>query len=184
MNETQNLNLSLLSQSEIDTLVGFLSHKSKSVDSSVLNQASIDKLIRLIQYDNRRRRQDAFLSYADLDGSLKDDVTVRTEGEICEMLLTWDDAEGRIHITVKNAGNGESMEITPAIINEEDGDSWGRSIPPVLFCRLALALDVKYTAETYDTVCKYFAENIFGDENYTIPFLYLPENQLMLENLI
>lgn len=183
MNETQNLNLSLLSQNEIDTLVGFLSNKSKSVDSSVLNQSSIDKLIQIIQYDNRRRKQDAFMSYADLGGSLKEAVTVRTGDEACEMLMAQDEA-GSIHITVKNTVNGQSMEITPAIINEEDGDSWGRSIPPVLFCRLALALDVKYNAATYKMVCKCFAENIFGDENYTIPFLYLPENQLMLENLI
>lgn len=184
MNETQNLNLSLLSQNEIDTLVGFLSSKSKSVDSSVLNQSSIDKLIQIIQYDNRRRKQDAFMSYADLGGSLKEAVTVRTEDEPCEMLLARDGDAGRIHITVKNTVNGQSMEITPAIINDEDGDSWGRSIPPVLFCRLALALDVKYSAATYESVCKCFAENIFGDEDHTIPFLYLPENQLMLENLI
>ncbi len=184
MNETQNLNLSLLNQNEIDTLVDFLSSKSKSVDSSVLNQSSIDKLIQIIQYDNRRRKQDAFMSHADLSGSLKEAVTVRTEGEVCEMLLVRDEDAERIHITVKNTVNGQSMEITPAIINEEDGDSWGRSIAPILFCKLALALDVKYNAATYEMVCKCFAENIYGDENHTIPYLYLPDNQLMLENLI
>lgn len=185
MNETKNLNLSLLNQGEIDTLVGFLLSQSDSVGSSVLNQDSIDRLIQLIQYDNRRRRQEAFITYGDLEGGLKDAVTIRqSEGELCEILLERDDADGNIHIMVKSTVSGQSMEITPSTINEEDGDIWGRSLSPVLFCRIALALDTKYTAATYESVCKAFAENVFGDEGHKIPFLYLPDNQLMLGNLM
>ena len=45
MENAQNQDFSLLSQSEIDTLIEFISDKRETVDSSVLNQASIDKLL-------------------------------------------------------------------------------------------------------------------------------------------
>ncbi len=185
MNEAQNLSLSLLSQEEIDTLVSFLLEKKNSVDSSVLNQVSIDKLIELIHYDNMRRKQEVFTTYTELEGDLRDVVTVRGQkGDVCRMSCEKAADTGYITIQVINDTSGESMVLTPSSINEGDGEEWGKCIVPALFCKLAVALDVKYTVDTYESICQSFAEEFFGDGEHKIPFFYLPGNELMLKNLL
>lgn len=185
MNEAQNLNLSLLSQKEIDTLVSFLLEKKNSLDSSVLSQSSIDKLIEIIRYDNNRRRQGGITHVPELEGSLADLVTVRQSMEqLCEIYVGIDDADDFLKITVKNTVDQQEMEITPATVNNNDEEQWGRCISPSTFAKLARALRVKYTADTYDIVCKRFAECIYGNQEHKIPLLYLPTNDLMIENLM
>lgn len=185
MNDAQNLNLSLLSQNEIDTLVEFLVEKKNSVDSSVLSQESIDKLIELIRYNNNRRKQETFHSLPELDGSLADAVTVRESAEqLCELRCEADETDGFLKILVHNTENGREMVITPAMINEDDGPDWGRCVSPATFCKIARVLDVKYTAKTYDVVCKLFAECVFGDKEHKIPLLDLPIDAMMIQSLI
>lgn len=184
MNEAQNLNLSLLSQYEVDTLVNFLMEKKDTVNSSVLSQRSVDKLIELLRYDKNRRRQEMISALPELEGSLAEAVTVRESAEqVCEIRCEMDDTDGFLKMTVHNQDNGKEMSLTPGIINEEDME-WGRCVSPANFCRLAIALNVKYTAETYEFVCKQFAKCIFGDAEYKIPFLYLPSNAFMIQCLI
>lgn len=185
MNNAQNLNLSLLSQNEIDTLVNFLLDKKNFVDSSVLSQSSIDKLIELIRYDSNRRKREMFSSLPELDGSLADAVTVRqSTDELCELFCEVDEGNGFQKIMVRNTVNGQEMQVTPATISSDDDENWGKCVSPATFCKIARALDVKYTAETYDAVCMRFAECIFGDAEHKIPFLYLPDNTTMIQNLM
>lgn len=185
MNKAQNLNLSLLSQYEVDTLVEFLQENKDAVDSSVLNQRSVDKLIELLRYDNNRRKQEVISALPELEGSLANAVTVREDaGQVCEICFRVDEADGFIKILVRNTVNGKEMEITPAIVDSDDEVNWGRCISPIVFCRLASALDVKYTADTYEIVCRQYAECMFGDAKHKIPFLYLPSNAQMIQSLM
>lgn len=184
MNETQNLNLSLLSQYEVDTLVSFLMEKKDTVNSSVLSQQSVDKLIELLRYDKNRRKQEVISALPDLEGSLAEVIAVRENAEqICEICCEVGETDGFLNMIVHNKENGQEMPITPALINEDD-TVWGRCISPATFCKLATALDVKYTAETYEMICKQFAKCVFGDAEHKIPFLYLPSNGLMIQGLM
>lgn len=188
MNDVQDINLSLLSQREIDTLVDFLLDKKKSVDSSVLSQSSIDKLIELIRYNNDRRKKSSFGDIPEIDGALADVVTIReNEEQLCEFRFE-KDAENEKNfckMSVYNRANGKEQVITPALLNKgEEVLDWGRCITPALFCKLARALNVKYTAQTYDAVCQGFAEWIYGDAEYKLPSCYLSDNEAMIRNLI
>lgn len=188
MNEAQNINLSLLSQKEIDTLVAFLLDKKKSVNSSVLSQSSIDKLIELIRYNSDRKRENGHDTIPDIDGSLAELVTIReTEEQLCELQIKTDTENGKnfCKMFVHNTVNGKDLAITPALIcKEEEIEDWGRCISPALFCKLARALNVKYSAQTYDAVCQGFAECVYGDAQQKLPSLYLPDNDVMIRNLI
>ena len=185
MNEAQNLDLSLLSQYEVDTLVNFLLEKKDTVDSSVLSQKSVDKLIELLRYDKHRRKQELVSALPDLERALADAVTVRENArQLCELCCEVGGADGFLKLSVMNKENGQAMQITPTVINSDDDAEWGRCMAPATFCRLASALGVKYTTDTYEAVCKQFAECMFGDAECKIPFLYLPSNAEMLKGLI
>ena len=61
MANVQNQDFSLLSQSEIDTLINFINDKREGVDSSVLNQESIDKLLEMLRFNNGRAKKEEIL---------------------------------------------------------------------------------------------------------------------------
>lgn len=80
MENAQNQDFSLLSQSEIDTLIEFISDKRETVDSSVLNQASIDKLLEMLRFNDGRAKNEEILTIGEVSGALAELVTVR-QGE-------------------------------------------------------------------------------------------------------
>jgi hypothetical protein len=183
MSDKQNLNFSLLTQSEIDTLVGFLLEKKNGVDSSVLSQASIDKLIELLRYDEKHRKAVVLEESSPLDGVLSEIVTIRGDKDsVCEIRCAID--VDNVSLSIINGKDGSSMELTPEMVNEGDGDEWGRCIPPLTLHRLARALQVKYTAQTHEEVCQRFAQCLYGDETKLLPSLYLPEDEELLEILL
>jgi hypothetical protein len=182
MSDKQNMNFSLLTQSEIDTLVGFLLEKKNGVDSSVLSQASIDKLIQLLRFDEKHRRAIVLEESSPLDGVLSEIVTVRGDKDsVCELRC---DMGEEITLSIVNGADGSSMDLTPEMVNEGDGAKWGKCIPPLTLHRLARALQVRYTAQTHEDVCQRFARCLYGDETTVLPSLYLPEDDELLETLL
>ncbi len=185
MNNAKNLNLSLLSQSEIDTLVSFLLEKKNSVDSSVLSQSSIDKLIELIRYDSTRRKREAASAMSFVKEDLLDALNIREDSEqLCELRSDYDNNGDYIKLVVYNTVTKQETEITPAIIIGEDDETWGRCISPSLFAQMARALGAKYTQKTYDFVSAQFCECMYGDVAHKIPLLYLPDSTTQSECLL
>jgi hypothetical protein len=182
MSDKQNMNLSLLTQSEIDTLVGFLIEKKDGVDSSVLSQTSIDKLIELLRFDERRRKTVVLEESIPLDGAMADLVRVRgSEEDVCELCCEVGDV---LTLSVTNRQNGNSMELTPEMINEGDGSDWGRCMPPLTLNKLARALDVKYSTQTYENVLQRYAECLYGDGTKQLPVVYLPVDEDLIKTLL
>lgn len=185
MSDSKNLNYSLLSQKEIDTLIGFLMETKSDMESSVLSQESIDKLIRLIRYDTRHRNQEVFSAMMALEGKLLNKITIRkSSDEVCELLYEKASPDSFIKLSVVNRSTGESMEITPEIVEEEKDPDWGLCIAPITFCQLAQALGVKYTAQTFEIVCGHFAERMYGASEYKIPSIYMPASEDMISGIL
>lgn len=185
MSDTQNMNFSLLTQPEIDTLVRFLLEQKEGVNSSVLSQESIDKLIELLRFDERRRKRAALTGTNGVEGALAKVVTIRRDEEdVCELSAAIDAESDFVKLYVTNQNNGQQMEITPEMLNEGDGACWGRCISPLLLNKVAVALRVKYTTETHEAVCARYAECMFGDASHKLPLVYMPGDAEMLENLL
>ncbi len=187
MNNAKNLNLSLLSQSEIDTLVSFLLDKKNSVDSSVLSQSSIDKLIDLIRYDSTRRKKEGTsttMSFVKED--LLDALNIREDSEqLCELRCDYDSNGDYIVLIVYNTVTEQETEVTPSIIFGGDNDeTWGRCISPSLFAQMAKTLGARYTQKTYDFVSAQFCDCMYGDVAHTIPMIYLPDSGTQAECLM
>lgn len=185
MSDTQNKNFSLLTQAEVDTLIDFLTEqRDGAVESSVLNQTSIDRLIELLRLNEIRRKRDALKSVSEVAGALAGLISVRQGEELCELTVSVDEAEDCVKLIVVNREDGRQMEIMPELLNEGDGDSWGRCVPPIIVSKLARVLGVKYTTQTYEAVCERYAQCLFGDASHKLPYTYLPDNAETIENLI
>lgn len=184
-NKVKNINYSLLSQEEIDILVKFLMDKKSSLDSSVMNQKSIDRLIQMLLDDSDHIQRVVFDPMAHVDATLLDSLNFRKDcGQECELCVDIDSQSRQLVLTLHNAATGKDMQITPDTIAENDGANWGYSISPSLFIRLAGALCVKCSRETYESVCLIFARNVLGDEKARIPSFYLSDNESLLEVLL
>ncbi len=183
MNSNQNQNFSLLTQDEIDTLVSFLMDKKNAVNSDVMNQQSIDKLIFLITHDRRQLMSMLDpLSCIDAEYLTKKNFR-QNEQEVCELRVSTNEND-YLQLTAYNLTTNQTLEITPAIMSDNDSETWGKCLPPVTFNRLAKNLGLKYTPETYEKLCNQFARINYDDETHPIPVLYLPTNDLLLETLM
>lgn len=183
MNANQNQNFSLLTQDEIDTLVSFLIDKKNAVNSDVMNQQSIDKLIFLITHDRRQLMSMLDpLSCIDTEYLFKKNFR-QNDQEICELRVSIVEND-YLKLTAHNLTTNQDLEITPAIMSDNDAETWGRCLPPVTFNRLAKNLGLKYTAETYKLICNQFARINYDDEDHAIPVLHLPTNDLVMETLM
>lgn len=183
MNSNLNQSYSLLTQDEIDTLVSFLIDKKNAVDSDVMNQQSIDKLIYLITHD-RRQLMSMLDPLSCIDSEYLTKKNFRqNEQEVCELRIATDQ-EGYLQLTAYNLTSQQTMEITPAVMSDNDTEDWGRCLSPVTFNRLAKNLGLKYTPDTYEQVCNQFAKINYGDETHSIPVLHLPTNTMLLETLM
>ena len=76
------------------------------------------------------------------------------------------------------------MTITPEMFNQGDGELWGHCIAPLVLHRMARALNVKYTSETYEAMCRRYARYIYGDESRKLPFLFMPGNRENIANIL
>lgn len=179
-----NNSFSLLSQQEIDTLVSFLTDK-KAVNSDVLSQKSIDKLISFIQSDPEKVGLESLLSYDAIDATFLKKLQFReNDSDICELQFDIIPSSSYICIKVYNTVTGQTLTLTPELFDETDTEDWGFAIPPVFFNHIASILDIKYSQETYDLVCKTFKKISYGDASHKIPKIYLPSNEEHLECLL
>ena len=143
MANVQNQDFSLLSQSEIDTLINFINDKREGVDSSVLNQESIDKLLEMLRFNNGRAKKEEILHMGEVEGTLADLITVRHGDDVCALEYSVDEANDFVRLEAVNTVTKERMEITPKMFNEGDGELWGPCIAPYVLPRMSRALKVK-----------------------------------------
>lgn len=165
MREYQKVNFSLLTQKEIDVLVGFLTHND-FLESDVLNQSSIDKLVALILGDS------ATAGNIMLNSEFRKD-----KSELCVLGFEID-SSGFIKLFATNKDTGMVSEITPETFDEEEKSTgWGCVMSPADFNHLACYMDLKYSEATYTRLCELFAEKNFGSKEAHLPTLYLPTGE-------
>ena len=185
MSNIQKPSFSLLNQNEVDALVEFLNDNRDSVDSDVMNQNSIDKLINLITNDSDHIILDLFDPFANIDSNLLSVMGFKHEiDDVCEICCETDDATGFIKLKAINTNADSELAITPKLINANDTEEWGYCISPNFFNRIAKIFSLKYSKETYDTICNLYAKYTYGSENHKIPEIYLPSNSALLECLL
>ena len=159
-------NMTLLSQDEIDTLVGFINDKRSSVGVDVLTQDNIDKMVKILKCNS-------FLETADVDASEKLMESSVIAG--AEFIMEMDSDTGYVELF---AVKEDKVKITPRCFDTgmivEDTSEWGKAISPLMFDNIASIFNLKYTKATYDNVCKRYAEIIYGDASRTNADVYLP----------
>lgn len=186
MNESS---FSLLTQKEIDTLVDFLSNHD-FVSNEVLSQDSIDKLIRLVKHNdiNRVYLDDLGLKISTDEDILQDLHLREDSSEACELLCSIDEATQLLVLTAKNTVTGKEKVLTPATLDRrelvESASSWGYSITPILFDKIARIFTLKYSRKTYETIYNLFAEKNFGSSEQKVPAFYCPTSHQLLDNLL
>lgn len=183
MREYQDTNLALLSQKEVDALVTFLT--GNSIEQNVLSQESVDRLVALLRGDVGRTHMDFFDTIVKPAKDFLQEKGIRRDvSEIC-VLSVETDGTGFMKLFATNKDTGEMMEITPEVFDEEDKEAgWGFSMAPISFNRLARILDLRYTTDTYDKVCKLFAEKNYGSEDAYMPAVYYPTQTHLLQTLL
>ncbi|MDD5900272.1 MAG: hypothetical protein PUC73_05165 [Lachnospiraceae bacterium] len=180
-------NKALLSQEEIDALVGFLKTKDK-ITNDVLDQGSIDRLVEMLNgartNDGSNAGKGRFFGNSVL--SVEKDIAVQREQ--CRLLYE-KDGDGYAHIVCENFVTGIRYEITPECLNqsclvESTGEGWGFAIMPVLFDLAAMQLQVKYSGEVFAKVCNDYGKLLFGKEDVELPNAYLPTAARVLDNIV
>ncbi|MFA9465507.1 MAG: hypothetical protein ACERKN_14580 [Velocimicrobium sp.] len=188
MNESS---FSLLNQKEIDTLITFLSEKDNSVTRDVLSQGSIDKLIHLISdSDLHKIRLDA-LDALELKPNydILQELHIRTDSsQLCELLFRIDEDSKYVSLCAKNKVTGSEYPITPATLDRSElingSTFWGYSIAPILFDKIARIFNLKYSRQTYESICSLFSKMNFGSTQHRVPSLYCPSTYQLLDNLL
>lgn len=183
MGEYQDTNLSLLSQKEVDALVTFLT--SNSIERNVLSQDSVDRLVSLLRGNVGRMHMDFFDTIVKPVKDFLQEKGLRQDvSEICVLSMETDET-GFMKLFATNKDTGKKLEITPEAFGEEDSEAgWGFSMAPINFNRLARILDLKYTADTYDSLCKLFAERNYGSKDAAMPAIYFPTKAHLIETLL
>lgn len=186
MNESS---FSLLTQREIDTLVNFLSNHD-FVSNEILTQDSIDKLINLVKHNDINRVHLDDLGFKiPTDYDILQELHIREDSsEICELCCAVDEATRLIILTARNTVTGKEKIITPAALDRrelvESASSWGYSITPILFDKIARIFTLKYSRKTYEMIYSLFAEKNFGSTTEKIPSFYCPTSHQLLDNLL
>lgn len=182
-------NFTLLSQKEIDALIKFLSAKQSSVTNEVLNQDSIDKLIHLIRNNDINKL--GFDSLTPLDDTTSNDLLQNlglsnTESKQNLISVSQNDTTGFLEIYAINEATREKIIITPSCFEKDNKDvdyTWGYSIAPIIFDKIATKYKMKYSESTYNTVCTIFSTKNYGDPQTTIPKVFLPTSTQLLNHL-
>lgn len=182
-------NFSLLNQQEIDTLVDFLSRSKKDLNSDVLNQESIDKLIRIIRHDNLSSVRLDELDSIHVKMDILKDLGIRDDSsQVCELSFHLDPETQFVILTATNRDNRKSYTITPSCLNRLEAldgvSSWGYSIPPISFNKIARIFQCKYSRQTYKDICALFALKNYGSKEQLLPSLYYPTTQQLLASLL
>lgn len=174
-------NFSLLSQEEIDTLISFLVDKSSSVvESEVLNQDSIDKLIVLMKNINRG-----------IPGNKVAMQSVRAVSSVVEDPRAWtlkfeEDPQTK-YICIYATDGSKKEYITPrgfaCTCFVDDGGEWGYCVSPIHFVEIAQNYNLKFEKETYEQICKHYADKNYGDVSYDVDDYFLASSKNLLQCL-
>ena len=185
MNQSRNTSFALLNQQEIDTLVKFLTDQKNAVDNDVMSQNSIDKLIKLIQTDKDRLILNPFLTLTSAGKTAADKLKFRANPtELCELRYSVNEENHFVELSIYNTVTDTTYPLTPNAFDDNDDSEWGLSISPAHFSQIALSLSVKFTQNTYDTVCAAFSKHNYGMEGHRISDFYLPSNKTLVESLL
>jgi len=184
----------LLSQSEIDVLIRFLSSNKERINDEVLSQSSVDKLLFLLQTHEQKVYFDSQMpKFREGSGTailvLAGEVNFANQQTQCELTYEIDQSTNYVKIICINNTTGNKYNMTPRCLERityliGDNSEWGYAIPPLTFASIASLLQVKYSKATYDGICELFAERLFGDKKHTIPYIYMPSAQDMLQNMV
>ncbi len=175
MSET---NMSLLSQSEIDSLIAFLNENrnNDSISGDTLSQSSINKLIELVKLlpsldknillNTAAIKADASSFFADKNNVKDYELAFKTNND------------GQINIFACNVETNDIITISPMMISanntENLPETWGSCMSPNTFHRISELLKVKYSNETFSDLKALFAKKMYGSEDAVIPAFYLP----------
>ena len=185
-------NMALLSQSEIDILVNFLTDRKNQVSSEVMEQRDIDRLISLLKSGNGSpvRLDTGIPETSDTNAVpillVEDTIEAQQKCELKAELSK----DNYMVIQCVNSESGKRFLITPSCMtgmNYKDGDrsQWGRAIPPIMFDKIATLLKVKYSKATFDFICNQYKKIIYGENSQEeIPGLFMPSASLLVSHLL
>lgn len=182
-------NFTLLTQSEIDTLVGFLQEQKDGVADEVLSQESIDKVISMIQQRQTRHfAQNNKFWVTDAEQYL---ITVgfrRSREDLCELRFRMMEND-YIELYAYNHETGDEFVLTPEDFSDpttknDTSIGWGICIMPAFFDQVAELFSLRYTKDTYIQICELFAERNFGKTNIEIPAAFLCDGTLAIDRLL
>lgn len=186
----------LLSQDEIDVLINFLTQKNDKVGGEVLEQGSVDKLLNLLKSGNGSQKLYFDSSISQVKGAkgtailvLDGEANIGEQQEFCRLECEVDSDTGFIHILCSNTKNGNRYNMTPTCLEQVkylsgDTTEWGYAVPPLTFDTVATLLQVKYTKATFDMICEIYAERLFGNKKHSIPSMYMPAAQDLIQHLV
>lgn len=188
MNESS---FSLLTQNEIDTLIGFLMETQKNLDSEVLSQDSVDKLIHLIRNNDINKVRLDYLDALSIrpETDILKDMNIRQDvSEVCELRFSIDKDSEYVQLFAYNTCTQQETPITPSSLDRTEflngASTWGYSITPILFDKIARIFTLKYSRKTYEEICALHAVKNFGDANHKLPAMYYPTSHQLLDRLL
>lgn len=179
-------NMTLLSQSEIDTLIEFLNREKekKMVESQVLSQESIDKLIQLI-HGHRELAYKAGITLTaaeesrevlrDFYGAQEAEYTEEEPHRLWMQINEKDQAELCVGENTEDAQIRILPEHLRNLAFQGESAGWGVCVMPVVFAQVAAYFDLKYTDDVMEQVRRRYALKMYGDENASIPAPFLAE---------
>lgn len=183
-------NMALLSQEEIDTLLQFLFDQKKDVTGEVMDQASIDKLISILRADQKRSIHfDSQLTRLASKSSAIIKLELPNGLAQSSLSLSFEVyGDGYLKAAAVSSDGGASYAITPNCFDKfryiaNDKSEWGRFLPPVTFDSIAGLLNIKYTKDTFDKVCRTFAKNMCNNEESQVPAVFMPSANDLIAHL-
>lgn len=184
---------SLLNQEEIDILIRFLHENKDDLTSSVLSQTSVDKLIQFLSASDinayRLNTLDDPAIQLPPNFDLLKELHIREDvSQVCELIFKINEENNHIELYAKNRTTQKEHPITPTTLDRTEilngSSTWGYSIVPTLFDRIARIFTLKYTRKTYEDICAIFAEQNFGSPTAKLPAIYYPAGNFLLDNLL
>lgn len=169
-------NMSLLSQSEIDALINFLTNKKEheKISGDALSQQSINKLINLVKSVPSLDKNIA-INTAALEANALSFFADNKDKDSYELTYKINE-NAQVELFACNVDTDDLINISPRAISGNDTfpETWGIFILPSVFDRISKILGINYSGETFNSLLKLFAEKMYGSENVVIPSFYLP----------
>ncbi|MBR4341479.1 MAG: hypothetical protein IKP88_02005 [Lachnospiraceae bacterium] len=174
-------NKTLLTQTEIDTLITFLENHDDTPIGAVLDQSSIDKLIEIIKYNNNKgiffsKETSIDLTSQENALQLKNSSGNILDPEACSIIYEKGE-DGFAKIFCLDSTTNTLIKLTPSCLIQkdfiEDDSKWGFAVPPRTLLKLSRLFNIKCSADTLLNAERDFAEIMYGDRNAKIADFYM-----------